>query len=284
MKNENFLPGVGGNKRAIFMFNCVSLPQWLDDYIFNQQKANYCPFNSDMTVIDWDKNNVLNYLGTYFPRSYTEAYCIFSEYFKQHLQEWQNRESISVFDFGCGTGGEIIGLLEAIGKCLPCTKQVRIIAFDGNQDALRLFEDIIQSYSEQAQLNIQYQVIPVRIDDFYDLTILDTLLTDKYDIIMSFKSICEFVTKERFEKQNAYEHIVRFLLSKLNDDGIVVLVDVTSYNNVSQKWLPCMMDKGLKAAGCNVVSKNDGYNQAFFISHSERIRDISKVAWRIVQK
>ena len=45
-----------------------------------------------------------------------------------------------------------------------------------------------------------------------------------------------------------------------------------------------MMDKGLKAAGCNVVSKNDGYNQAFFISHSERIRDISKVAWRIVQK
>ena len=92
----------------------VSLPQWLDNYIFNQLKANYCPSHSDMTVIDWDKNNVLNYLGTYFPRSYAEAYCILGEYFNQHLSEWQNRESISVFDFGCGTGGEIIGLLTVL--------------------------------------------------------------------------------------------------------------------------------------------------------------------------
>ena len=45
----------------------VNLPQWLDEYIFGDLKANYCCSNSDMTVIDWNRSNVLNYLGTYFP-------------------------------------------------------------------------------------------------------------------------------------------------------------------------------------------------------------------------
>lgn len=64
------------------MQNNVTLPQWLDDLIFNQLGAKYCRSNSDMTVIDWDKNDVLNYLGTYFPRSYAESYCIFSHLFQ----------------------------------------------------------------------------------------------------------------------------------------------------------------------------------------------------------
>ena len=64
------------------MQNNVILPRWLDNLIFERLGAKYCRSNADMTVIDWDKNNVLNYLGTYFPRSYAEAYCIFSDFFK----------------------------------------------------------------------------------------------------------------------------------------------------------------------------------------------------------
>lgn len=52
------------------MVKSVRLPLWLDDMIFKQLGAKYCRSNSDMTVIDWDKNDVLNYLGTYFPHSY----------------------------------------------------------------------------------------------------------------------------------------------------------------------------------------------------------------------
>ncbi len=266
------------------MIDSVSLPQWLDDYIFNQLKANYCPSNADMTVIDWDKSNVLNYLGTYFPRSYAEAYCIFSEYFKQHLAEWQNREYISTFDFGCGTGGEIIGLLTAIEKHLPHIEQVEIMALDGNHAALRLFEKTIKVYSGHAKVNVKRAVIPEVIEDLYDLSILDTVITHDFDVIMSFKAICEFVTKERFERQNAYEHIAKTFLPKLKDNGIMLLVDVTTYNNVSQEWLPSMMDKGLNNANCKVIMRNEGYNQIFTISHSNRTKDVSKVAWRVIQK
>ena len=271
-----------GNIRR-FMVDSVSLPLWLDDYIFNQLKANYCPSNSDMTVIDWDKSNVLNYLGTYFPRSYAESYCIFRNFFIKDLLSWIFRDKISIFDFGCGTGGEIIGLLMAIGELSPNLKLVEITVLDGNHAALRIFENVIKEYLTHTKISITYKVIPQVIEDFYDLSILDAVVTQKFDIIMSFKSICEFVTKERFEQQNAYEHIAKTFLPKLENLGIMVLADVTTYNSVSQEWLPTMMDKGLSKTGCNIVMKNAGYNQRFIISHSRHKKDESKVAWRIIQ-
>jgi hypothetical protein len=59
----------------------VTLPNWLNELIFETLGAKYCRSNADMTVIDWDKNDILNYLGTYFPRSYAEAYTIFRNKF-----------------------------------------------------------------------------------------------------------------------------------------------------------------------------------------------------------
>ena len=270
--------------RKCFMVTEVCLPKWLDECIFTDLKAKYCCSNSDMTVIDWDKQDVLNYLGTYFPRSYAESYCIFREFFIHYPQIWADKDSISIFDFGCGTGGEIVGMLMAISELLPDIKTVSIVALDGNQDALRLFEQVMEAVSSKLNITIKCQVAPIRIDDLYDLSILNSVIPDCYDIIMSFKAICEFVTKERFEEENAYQHIAQSFLPKLKTGGFMLLVDVTTYNNVSQKWLPVMMDKGLKEADCRVIQANKGYNQTFTVSHSKRIRDISKVAWRMIQK
>ena len=89
----------------------MKLPEWLDTFIFDKLEAQYCPRNSDMTNIDDDKAKTLNYLGTYFPRSYAESYCIFSEYFTSNNSDFADKEELSIFDFGSGTGGEIIGLL-----------------------------------------------------------------------------------------------------------------------------------------------------------------------------
>lgn len=262
----------------------VRLSKWLDECIFTDLKANYCCSNSDITVIDWDKKDVLNYLGTYFPRSYAESYCIFREFFIHSPQVWIDKDKISVFDFGCGTGGEIVGMLMAMSEYLPDTNAVNIVALDGNQDALRLFEQIMKVVSSNLNFVVNWQVAPIRIDDIYDLSLLDSLIEDKFDIIISFKAICEFVTKERFEKRNAYKHIAQSFMPKLKTKGIMLLADVTTYNNVSQEWLPVMMDKGLKEADCHVIQANKGYNQTFVVSHSKHIRDISKVAWRMIQK
>ena len=265
------------------MQNSITLPQWLDDLIFNQLGAKYCRSNSDMTVIDWDKNDVLNYLGTYFPRSYVESYCIFSEFFKQYSDRFASKEELSVFDFGCGTGGEIVGLADAL-QCMPKVKSLHIFALDGNYHALRLLERVIDTYTSKNQLKIVLDIIPLIIDDFYDLGATIKLLSnERFDIIMTFKAICEFVSIDRFEKQNAYFHFVRTFLPKLERNGIMAIIDVSTYNSISQEWLPRMLDSGIVANSCKVIMKNDGYNQRFSISHSLITGDVSKVSWRILE-
>jgi len=264
------------------MQSTVTLPPWLDNLIFNQLGAKYCRSNSDMTVIDWDKNDVLNYLGTYFPRSYAESYCIFSEFFKHYPDRFVGKEELSVFDFGSGTGGEIMGLLTALSEFYPNLRNIKVVALDGNQYALQLYDTVLIELKKHIALMIDNHSAHICIDDFYDLSILNRVLKRKFDIVMSFKAICEFVTKQQFEQDNAYEHIAKFLLPKLSNDGIILLVDVTTYNNTSQDWLPKMMDRGLVTAQCNIIKKNEGYNQTFRISHSHKTIDESKVAWRII--
>ncbi len=266
------------------MNNSVRLPQWLDNLIFEQLGAKYCRSNADMTVIDWDKNDVLNYLGTYFPRSYVESYCIFSDFFKKHPEQFANKAELSIFDFGCGTGGEIVGLLTVLSEFCQNVKKVRVIALDGNDNALQLYDSVLLELKKHIQIEIDSHSAHLCIDDFYDLNVLNKVLKRKFDLIISFKAICEFVTKQQFEQHNAYEHVVKFLLPKLTEYGLILLVDVTTYNDTSKEWLPKMLDRGLTAAKCQIIDKNEGYNQSYSISHSRIVCDVSKVAWRMIRK
>lgn len=259
------------------------LPAWLDSYIYTSLGAKFCKSNSDMTVVDWDKSEVLKYLGTYFPRSYSEAKSIISE---DILKPFYNQQEISILDFGCGTGGELIGLLSNIEDFLPAIKTVNITAIDGNQHALRLFEIILNEFKQRSRLEINCHIAPIVIGDFYDLSVLDEIITGSFDLIISFKAICEFVTKDQFTGKNPYQHIVETYLPHLTIEGLIVLVDITSYNNVSNEWLPKMMDKGLLNAKCIIVAQNTGYNQTYAVTHTKTrtSSDISKVCWRIVKR
>lgn len=266
------------------MQTSARLPLWLDDLVFSQMDAKYKRSNCDMTVIDWDKNDIKNYLGTYFPRSYVESFCIFQEYFSKNPAFLADREILTVFDFGCGTGGEIIGLLSCLSNTCPNLRKVEIHAFDGNKPALRELETVIGEASERVSFEIKLEPIQVTIEDFYDMEILDRCVASQYDIIMTFKAICEFVTKERFEQANAYAHFAKTFLPHLSEDGIMLIEDVTTYNNTSNRWLPKMLDSGLRDAGCEAAMTNYGYNQTFTVSHSRHPSDQSKVAWRIINK
>lgn len=225
---------------------------------------------------------MLNYLGTYFPRSYAESYCIFDDYFDTHQSALLQRENISIFDFGCGTGGEIVGLIEQLKKHNKELNQIKVYALDGNHHALRMCESVLDSTSKILDVPVQFHPIAITIDDFYDLSILESILHGNYDIIITFKAICEFVSKERFNQNNAYDHIVKTMLPKLQKNGLMLIVDVTSYSDTTKEWLPQMMDKGLLSQPCQILHKNEGYNQPIYISHSHKTNDVSKVAWRMI--
>ncbi len=264
------------------MTNNILLPQWLDNLIFNELNAKYCPSFSTMTNIDDDKEKTLNYLGTYFPRSYAESYTIFTDYFQKHKSDYKGKTELNVFDFGCGTGGEIIGLLTVIEKYLPDVQSVEIVGFDGNNYAVRLCENIIQNFGRNSRLRVVRSISPIVIDDFYDLSVLDSVYTQKFDFIITFKAICEFVSKKQFENNNPYENIARTFLKKIKSDGIMAIVDITVYNDISGQWLTRIMDDGLENLSCHVLGRNQNYNQKIYVTHSHSANDVSKIAWRII--
>ena len=106
----------------------ITLPKWLDDLLFNKLSASYCRKNKDLVVFDCGHKDILGYLGTYFPRSFAESYCIFSQYLNDNRQKYLDKAELSVFDFGCGTGGELVGLVTAISEELPSVKHIDIRA------------------------------------------------------------------------------------------------------------------------------------------------------------
>ena len=54
------------------------LPSWLDNFIFGTLCAEYAPdFQRFEYNLNLQHGDNLKYLGTYFPRSYAETFCIF---------------------------------------------------------------------------------------------------------------------------------------------------------------------------------------------------------------
>jgi hypothetical protein len=259
----------------------ITLPIWLDNLLFNKLSAIYSRKKKDLVVLDWGQEDILGYLGTYFPRSYSESYLIFSKYLQNNYIQYQDKEDLSVFDFGCGTGGELVGFIIAISEQLSSIKKIRIKALDGNAHALRNLEQILDVVSAHTEIKLDCQLMPVVIDDFYDLKIVTDAITQAYDFIISFKAICEFVTCQQFEERNPYEHIINVFSPKLTDCGVICLADITSYNEVSNDWLPKMLDKASAACQVKIINRNSGFNEEFHTTHSRCNNDLSKIVWRI---
>lgn len=270
-----------GNEVNTIKERKVVLPIWLDTLIFDNLSASYCRQNKDMVVLEWNLEDIKNYLGTYFPRSYAESFCIFSNFFSKEKNVYENCQELSIFDFGCGTGGELIGFVMAVTKQLPNIKKIKIKALDGNSYALRILECILEKTAKVLCLDIESNLMPVIIDDFYDMQVVEQIITQSYDFVISFKAICEFVTKQQFEQQNPYEHIINVFMSKLSSKGVICLADITSFNAVSQDWLPVMLDNASKACNIDIIYRNGGFNEDYHITHTHHKNDTSKIAWRI---
>ena len=261
----------------------MQLPKWIDDKIYGELKATYCRSCRDITVIDWGPVEIKKYLGTYFPRSYVESYCLYSDFFKANLEEYKGRKVLSVFDFGCGTGGEILGFLDAMEQNLPGVESVKVRALDGNHYALRVLERIVAHRETISKLVINLKTMPVTIDDFYDLGVARSVIDDTFDFFMTFKAVCEFVTKQQFEESNPYTNIIQVFSDILVPDGKMLITDVSTKNGTSQEWLPTMLDIGIKESGAAILARNAGFNETFVVKHSRFPCDQSKIAWRFVK-
>lgn len=279
----------------------ITLPTLIDEYIFNKLGANFLPnYKKFSKNLNLKKEDVLIYLGTYFPRSFAETYSIFNNIFQNKIvdKSLKDKEEINILDVGSGTGGNLSGLLFSIIENVPNKVNFNIVAIDGNNEALKILEKIILQIRVKFSMNISlncYYVTFETVTDLYKKS--KQFLASNFNFIISSKMINEIITIDEDSYYNYYNHFAKYLDKK----GLLLMLDVTTKID-ELNYMPILLNKQtnnfiqknsevyktLIPTSCaekDTVCKQDCFsNNFFFITHSQRVKDKTKVAYRIIGK
>jgi hypothetical protein len=281
-----------------------SLPKWLDKIIYTDFEAIFELHPQEVAYNpDQPYDFVRIYLGTYFPRSYAEAFCIVNNLLENncYFSNVNTLEEINILDFCCGTGGEIVGLIDVLQSKLPNLKRINIDAFDANPDAIRFLYHLMESISDSGDIGVEININPqgIFISSEQDLSDLVNLTNVQYHFIVSFKALNEFIQSGLFKGNNVYSLVSSYFLPLLSDVGVLILSDVATKLNNSELFYPQILNAGINSY---INSSNNEYKTVypypcyfhemtcngcymqdmFTISHSRKKNDVSKVVYRIM--
>lgn len=281
---------------VIFRKSRTTLPHWLDRKIYNDLHAIYAPDHERYEYnLDLNDDELKVYLGTYFPRSYAEMFCIADNLLQnKSFAELLDYNEINFMDCGCGTGGEILGLITAIGKHLPQAK-INITAIDGNEGALAILADVVECFpnrSIQVRLTTLSQTL-CKEEDLAELGIGK----GNYHFILCDKMVSELISKKVLPS-NAFAIMATNLAPQLHENGLLIILDVTTKDKRTGFFYPQLMNSALNdyvrtnrsietllplSCACNVGCKDFCFiQQTFSISHSHKSNDESRVCYRIL--
>ena len=300
-ESENFGENLTSINIKLLKTN-TRLPIWLDDYIFKTLKAQYSPNHERFDFnLDLSESDILKYLGTYFPRSYGESFCIFDNLFQNKAYNTLfnlHDRVINIAVIGCGTGGDLLGILTVIEKYTEIQRNINIVAIDGNVEALQIMCNIIERYTSICRHRISLKTIHYTFGNISNFAIANVGERGNFDFVLSSKMICEVIASGGGKNDNAYFDFVKKFLPLLNKYGILYLLDVTTRQKHST-YNPFLMNNQVNEAmkemcdfcvispiPCAIFTKkctqNCFYQKEFIIRHSHVISDISKVAYKLI--
>ncbi|MBQ7462916.1 MAG: hypothetical protein IJS63_11875 [Bacteroidaceae bacterium] len=283
------------------MNKSVILPQWLDDIIFKELEAVYEPRPEEVMINpDKDFDFAKLYLGTYFPRSYAEAYCILGRLLdnKNYYQVLDDYTELNILDFCCGTGGEIFGLISILHERLPNLKSIRVDAFDANSEYVRFLFHLGEKMKENISISVSINPQCYHIKTEQHLQDIVNYTNTLYHIVLSCKALNEFIQHDVFPNENIYEKIARVFLPCLDAKGLFLLSDLSHKDKKKGVFYPEIMNKGFNS----LIRSDNSYKSIYpypcffhehncpgcymqdivYVSHSRREKDTSKIAYRII--
>lgn len=276
------------------------LPNWLDRLLFESLGARHEPdWKKFEQNLELDANDIKVYLGTYFPRSYAEAFCIHDALFecKQYSTLWRNRTEAWLLDIGCGSGGNLIGLLTALAKHCPHLDTVHVHGFDGNALALDFAKIILDSFVFQTHFAVDFTFTVTRMNGIDDLP---QPANDSYDFISSSKMGNEIISTTDCSSEGFYHRFLSRYIDYLSDIGLLILLDVTTKSKQANFYpqllndqvsrfvraqpefatlvpVPCYLYETRCLEFC--FTQNE-----FSVSHSAFRNDLSRVAYRVLAR
>jgi SAM-dependent methyltransferase len=287
-----------------YLKTATRLPVWLDDFIFNQLNAEYTPdFQRFEHNLDLTEDENLRYLGTYFPRSYAESFCIFDNIFqnKSYQATIAEKTILNILSVGCGTGGDLIGLLTVIEKYCFTVSTINILAIDGNENALGILKCIVNKFEINTDKKIKLNVVQSVFSSIPEIDFIESEINkQQFDFILSFKMINEIISAGKGTYDNSYYEFTMKFVPLLSKEGLCVLLDVTTKAEHTT-FNPILMNQQVNQAiqelknyqtllplSCNRNEKTCVEQcftqQKFYVSHKRKTKDISKVSYRVIAK
>jgi hypothetical protein len=274
------------------------LPHWLDTVLFDLLGARHEP---DCQRYEYNLNlnddEIKVYLGTYFPRSYAESFCILDALLENPVYgaTWRRMTEASLMDIGTGTGGNLIGLLTALAKHCPNLTQVTVHGYDGNKLALDVARTVLASLASRATFKVDVNLSELCIMSLDDLP---TATRSSYDFISTFKMGGEIISQGGGMTDDFYHHFVTNYSGLLSNSGLMILLDVTTKPEHTD-FLPQLMNEQV----ANFVREHEDIStiipvpchlyedycvkpcftqQEFSISHRLISKDKSRVTYRVL--
>ena len=221
------------------------LPTWLYIYIYGDIRAHN---NADWEKAQQNLHNTheenIDYIGTYFPRTFTEVCRIISK-LKQdtsYFDTIESQKNIRILSAGCGTGGDVCGLIHAIHTVKP-QASFEVSLFDGNSDALEICRNVLHDLSVHENICITIKQDIIReIQSKKDFKEIRENLSEQ-DIIITSK----FLNEVLGYFPNAYYHFVKKFSKLLSTEGIMILNDVVC-RAYCGSYVPTYMNRDLNSA------------------------------------
>ena len=230
------------------MISKTDLPEWLDSVIkgLNASYDRKCDKARDNLTAD--EKEVREYLGTYFPRSYGEVYCIAVNLFQNSrykpLLANDNVKEISILDIGCGTGGEIIGLLSVLNQNLASDVRITVWAFDGNSTSLEYMNEVVTAFNNKFRpplngITVRPYYCPVKSEADFS-SIVQTIGSTLFDYILCCKMGNELIDKGYIA--NPYLSVAANFSAALKPNGIMLILDLTDRLSDQKPYFPKKMN------------------------------------------
>ncbi|MBQ6141554.1 MAG: hypothetical protein IJI54_09735 [Kiritimatiellae bacterium] len=267
----------------------MQFPEWLDDYVYNELNAQYDPFLDRFMARDLPSEELRRrYLGTYFPRSYAESRSIFTNYFNASQDCLKDKTEVSILDFGCGTGGDLFGLIDAIIDCRSAVRVLRVFWCDVSDAARSVFCQLISKWRQQntgLMLSGKAFIHDVHtIDDFRrHAKAASQAYPAGYDIVTSFKAINE-VYQGGYSGQ-PYKDFYDVFWPLVKDNGAFCVEDLTFRHPDDQTgvWIPNLLGEIPLPLSAIPVSNSTEHHQ-FPVRTSRSQSDFQKVAYKLFIK
>ncbi|WP_248921399.1 hypothetical protein [Olsenella intestinalis] len=282
----------------------VRLPEWVNELVFDRFGASHRPAGRSLAFnmnLDADEEKILNYLGTYFPRSVAETFVIFDSLLsdKTMAGSLASEDCVRVCSVGTGTGGDLLGLLLAIAKRVPSVKAIDVASIEGNADAHSVMREIIFEAAKVVGVELSVSLVNHVFEAPRPFANLNDFLPrspDRFDFVICSKMLNE-LDGTGISERPYYEFCSSFS-QLLRPMGTLMVLDVTSPNGAGGRWTPEVLNKqvndflserqqfkSILPPICNRLELDCGscYSQnVIHVSHREAVNECSKICYRVI--